>query len=813
LKVLKKVENLGRYGEIIDITVKENMNLDRRKFMVRYKEEFHAALAFKGINLLKTKGSPLRAYYSKNKYCLHYVRGDNCRKYNCPFIHSDYDVARYFFENETNASYFEDNMARVILFENRKETLEFINSLDSYQSTSLFLSPQDVLVSLENEEQIENRGECEEEELNEPQFRRNLSERKDKSHNNTLDEDYNTVPEEEDSETNITEFGLLVGGSGINPYNSLVSVGRRLALDEYIELHQVINDWRKGTNSSDHNISNSLSSSNLPDAEDVIQQNNDFLNSGLNISSTRSHTGSDSKKETYNECQGRVRSLSSQNSINSGYNFECRNFWLIQDEPEEAFEPLESQICWSKLTGNVDDSNDRQSGESKRKRKKKKIISPSIFASDYHYYLNGSFETELIEGQENCLMNELEVKLDKNVAEKQSKNSIDSQPTEDAAKNKESLVSEEALKFQENIRRQKEMSDLILPSALTLPNTKGNSLQIESENVFEAYMDEDKKSRAKDSHTDKKSKKKKALKIIVENESQMPSLFDGKAARRQKKNQKKKKKKQQHVDNQKNSEMLSSRKSINSINCSSIAKKEDLEKSEVSEMETINIILPDDSDSQNFEVQKPPLRKQSEHLSEKQIQKQEHQTPPKINFKKKAQQETPAPAEVVEKESTSKQSEIDQKKKKKKKKKNNTKHSVAEKSQLKQEESQIVTDKSVEMSNVLFEKDPLPAEIPANIKEKQEYAEFAREDDLDMIADSVCEISIKEGAEPLECILSILDQHIWVHSQGAVKDSMKSSYEIFVESNEDSLKIAFLGDGRRIAVNQMQEAIKESKLH
>ena len=102
----------------MDIRVRENAALDRRKFMVRYQEAYQAALAFRGINLLKSSGSTLRAYYSKNKFCLHYVRADNCRKYNCPFIHEEFETARYFFENETNASYFEEKMAKLIISEN-----------------------------------------------------------------------------------------------------------------------------------------------------------------------------------------------------------------------------------------------------------------------------------------------------------------------------------------------------------------------------------------------------------------------------------------------------------------------------------------------------------------------------------------------------------------------------------------------------------------------------------------------------------------------------------------------------------------------
>lgn len=60
---------MGQYGNILDVVVKEsNYSEPSNKFIIQFEKSIHAALAFKGINLLKTKSNHyMRAYFSKNK--------------------------------------------------------------------------------------------------------------------------------------------------------------------------------------------------------------------------------------------------------------------------------------------------------------------------------------------------------------------------------------------------------------------------------------------------------------------------------------------------------------------------------------------------------------------------------------------------------------------------------------------------------------------------------------------------------------------------------------------------------------------------
>jgi hypothetical protein len=107
---LASEKNLGQFGKILECEIKQHGMYERKKYMVKFEEIYQASLAFKSINMLSRESS-LRAYFSKNKFCIHFIRGNNCRKYNCPFIHDELTKARYFYKEDLNAEYFEDTMA------------------------------------------------------------------------------------------------------------------------------------------------------------------------------------------------------------------------------------------------------------------------------------------------------------------------------------------------------------------------------------------------------------------------------------------------------------------------------------------------------------------------------------------------------------------------------------------------------------------------------------------------------------------------------------------------------------------------------
>jgi hypothetical protein len=52
----------------VKITVRDSFDDDiSKKFIIQFEKDYSAALAFKGINLQKTKTNFMRAYYFKNK--------------------------------------------------------------------------------------------------------------------------------------------------------------------------------------------------------------------------------------------------------------------------------------------------------------------------------------------------------------------------------------------------------------------------------------------------------------------------------------------------------------------------------------------------------------------------------------------------------------------------------------------------------------------------------------------------------------------------------------------------------------------------
>lgn len=82
--------------------------------MVRFEEIYQANLAFKSINLL-SRQSKLRAFFSKNRFCIHFIRGNICRKSDCPYIHEEMSKAYYFYKEDHYAEYFEDYLSEEIL--------------------------------------------------------------------------------------------------------------------------------------------------------------------------------------------------------------------------------------------------------------------------------------------------------------------------------------------------------------------------------------------------------------------------------------------------------------------------------------------------------------------------------------------------------------------------------------------------------------------------------------------------------------------------------------------------------------------------
>lgn len=91
--------------------------------MVHFSEIYQANLAFKSINLL-SRQSKLRAFFSKNRFCIHFIRGNTCRKSDCPYIHEEIAKAYYFYKEDHYAEYFEDYLSEDILDQNFDKCME-----------------------------------------------------------------------------------------------------------------------------------------------------------------------------------------------------------------------------------------------------------------------------------------------------------------------------------------------------------------------------------------------------------------------------------------------------------------------------------------------------------------------------------------------------------------------------------------------------------------------------------------------------------------------------------------------------------------
>lgn len=386
--------------------------------MVQFEEIYQASLAFKSINMM-TRESNLRAYFSKNKFCIHFIRGNNCRKYNCPFIHDDLQTARYFYKEDLNAEYFEDTMAVDELHESldvyleeywekyrvkkrkkmglpdpnqpeeekkvdddgaqgsKKENREGSkNEEENYEEEEeeeynpYFLTIKDVILNLEIllEEDFDEKEKEIDEEL--------AAEKKKLEEGSKMDS--------AEYEQLVEDFGMLVQPDLSKTYSVSYQVGKKVVLDEYMELDILIRkdneqkQMRDNMNNARLALQQQLKA-NMPmdeenatepqDAEPIgnsnqkneenarfdIGENLNKFNNAKNTQNYNSQGGNnDAEFDSQHSFQDSRRSKRS-NARSKSYNYLPDPEEIIQRNNKFFFESIKSSMCSDSSCSQFDD--------------------------------------------------------------------------------------------------------------------------------------------------------------------------------------------------------------------------------------------------------------------------------------------------------------------------------------------------------------------------------------------------------------------------------------------------------------------------